>query len=107
LFRKVVVLPDDQDAELVAKHCYRKAQKAMYFLIKDLLHRATRPMVRGCADEIIAGKTFDGEPPYWHNFDVGNCEQMLGWYRQMVLEALQGKYLGHWEQDSATNQGEN
>lgn len=102
LFEKVVVLPDNQDAELVAKGCYRQAQKAMYFLVKDLLAKATRPLVRSCADEIISGEMEADFEPYWHTFDVGNAEATLGEYREVVMSALGGKYLGHWEQDAAT-----
>jgi hypothetical protein len=97
LFRKIVQLPPNQDSEYVAKGCYRQACKAMYFLIKDLLHKATRPMVKSCGDDIIAGKTCDGEPACWHSFDPGNAADTLGDYRQMVLQALQGKYLDQWE----------
>lgn len=98
LFRKVVILPNNQDSELKAKWCYRCAQKAMYFLIKQALEKATRPMLRSCGDDIIAGKTCGDEPPYWHNWEPGFMTDTLGEYRKTVLSTLANKYLGQWEE---------
>jgi hypothetical protein len=94
LYRKIVSLPDNQDSELVAKYCYRRAQKAMYFLIKDGLEKASRPMLRACGTDILTGVPNE---EYWESWDLGFLTHSLGEYRKNVLQDLQIKFLGDCE----------
>ncbi|HTD15915.1 MAG TPA: hypothetical protein VK673_12085 [Chthoniobacterales bacterium] len=90
VFAKAVVLPDNQDSELVAKGCYRKAQKFLYYLIKDMLARVTRPTVKVCGGD---GSQLDA---YWHTYDVGMCgSSELGQFRELVISEVGNKYLGN------------
>ena len=95
LFRNIVTLPNNPESEWVAKGCYRRAQKAMYFLLKDGLEKASRPMLRVCGTDVGAGIPNEG-PLEWENFDVGFLTDTLGEYRKSVPEDVKTKHLGSW-----------
>lgn len=83
VFQKIVVSPDEGTAKLA----YRAAQKAMYFMLKDLLMQLTRPVLRF--------KTGDAEQ--WTNFEPGAATETLGAWRAQTLWDVAKTWLGVWE----------
>lgn len=94
LFRKVVVLPNSPDSELVAKYCYRKAQKAMYWLLEGALRQCgTRCRLR------LRGSTTDDWPPEeWETLPppVNGEEGLPEW--RLAARDLAAHHIGYWNQ---------
>src|SRR5262249_15257298 len=82
LFEKVVLLPDKQDSEYVAKWCYRRAQRAMYYLLKNKLEKLVRPMLRVSVED------------YTESYEPGAASSTLGQWREETMLKIAQMWLG-------------
>jgi len=86
LFQKIV-LPHGN--EYKAKWCYRRAQRALYYLLKGELAKMTRPVLR------VRPGGFD-----WYSFEPGASTSVLGEWRRQVMDTVAGQ-LGNWDRIDA------
>jgi hypothetical protein len=92
LYRRIVQLPNSQDSEYTAKHCWHCAQHALYWLLEGQLKHLTRPMLK------MRGTTSYEMPEEWLTIEPGNSEQVLGQWRSEAMYQI-SSFLGHWKQD--------
>jgi hypothetical protein len=88
LYQRIVVLPDSMKAEGVAKGALNACRCKAYWLLKDELARATRPVVR----------TRGGPGTEWETFEPGMAGTTpLEEWRKETLWRTANVWLGHWD----------